>query len=136
MDQTEAKTYVEAVAKARRSIDGAVMFIPNSVDLEAHNADTTDLFEAGRNALRIDFANHMNLPVALLDGSVAEASLTYSTQEGRRNELFDYTIGYWTAPIEQALSLDNVVPRGQRIRFDFTDLLNSQATPTGAPEQD
>lgn len=136
MTSKEAAEYVQAVAAARRNIDGAVMFLPHKIEMEAHPADTTDLFTAGRNAIRIDFANYLNLPASMLDGSLSTASLTYSTQEGKRNELFDYTIGYWTAPIEQALSMDNVVPRGQRIRFDFSDLLNTTMTPTGAPEED
>lgn len=136
MTSAEATPYVEAVATARRNPDSAVMWVPYKMNLRVETSEATDLFETGRNALRLDFANFMNMPTALLDGSVAEASLTYSTQEGRRNELFDYTIPYWAGPIEQALSLDNVVPRGQRVRFDFADLLNTAQSPTGPTEQD
>lgn len=136
VDDDDRVNLVNAVAEARRDPDNAVAFLPYGLDIEAHQSEGTDLFESGRNAIRLDFANHLNLPAALLDGSVSEASLTYSTQEGRRNELFDYTIPFWAGPIEQALSLDNVVPRGQRVRFDFTDLLASTASPTGAPSED
>ena len=136
MTTEEAKQYVSDVALARRNPDSAVMFMPANMRIESHAAETADLYESGRNALRLDFANFLNIPAALLDGSTATASLTYSTQEGRRNELFDYTISYWASPIEEALSLDNVVPRGQRVRFDFSNYLNPTAAPTGPNTQD
>jgi phage portal protein BeeE len=113
------------------------MYVPFGMDAEMTNpGDDSGLFIEGRNALRLDVANFFNLPAALLDGSTSTASLTYSTQEGRRNEVFDYGIAYWTAPIENALSLDNVCPRGQRIRFDFTDLNAAANVPTGPVTED
>jgi hypothetical protein len=136
MTPDEAKEYVEAVAKMRRNPDGAVMFADGRIRVETHASESTDLFENGRNALRLDIANHMNLPAALLEGSQSQASLTYSTQEGQRNELLDYSIPYWAGPIEEALSLDAVVPRGQRVRFDFTDLITPAASPTGPNTED
>lgn len=136
LTKSQRRNLVAAVAAARRDPDNAVFYLPFGLELEAHGADATDLFETGRNAMRLDFANLLNIPAALLDGTVSEASLTYSTQEGRRNELFDYTIPYWTNSIEEALSLDNVVPRGQRIRFDFSDLLSTSAVPTGPVTKD
>lgn len=136
MTPEEATEYVEAVAKMRRNPDGAVMFADGRIRVEAHASEATDLFESGRNALRLDVANHLNIPAALLEGSQAAATLTYSTQEGQRNELVDYTIPYWAGPIEQALSLDGVVPRGTRVAFDFTDLIAPAASPTGPITED
>lgn len=135
MTQEEAQAYVDAVSAARRK--SGVMYVPYGMDAEMTNpGDDSGLFIEGRNALRLDIANFFNLPAALLDGSTATASLTYSTQEGRRNEVFDYGIAYWIAPIENALSLDNVCPRGQRIRFDFTDLNAAAPSPTGPATED
>lgn len=136
LTEKEAKAYVSAVRQARRDPDNAVAFLPYDIEISAHQSDQTDLFESGRNALRLDFANFMNIPAAMLDGSVSTASLTYSTQEGRRNELFDYTLSYWAGPIEEALSLDNAVPRGQRVRFDFADYLTPTPAPTGPITED
>lgn len=134
MTAEEAKAFVVA---AENALNGSgVFFTDHRIESKDHSGGTTDLFESGRNALRLDIANLLNIPAAMLEGSVAEASLTYSTQEGKRNELFDYTIPYWTAPIEQALSQDSVVPRGQRIRFDFTDLLTPATAPTGPTVED
>jgi hypothetical protein len=136
LTEQEAKDYVKAVAAMRRNPDGAVMFADGRIRVETHASESTDLFENGRNALRLDVANHMNIPAALLEGSQAQASLTYSTQEGQRNELLDYTIPFWAGPIEEALSLDAVVPRGTRVRFDFSDLIAPAASPTGPNTED
>jgi hypothetical protein len=134
--EDERKKLIASVSAARRDIDNAVMFVPYGLSVTPQATSATDLFETGRNAIRLDFANLLNIPAALLEGSPSEASLTYSTQEGHRNELFDYTIPYWTGPIEQALSQDAVVPRGHRVRFDFSDLLTTDAATAGPIEQD
>lgn len=136
LDDAEAKAFVEAVAAARRNPDSAVMYAGPRMRIVSHAADSTDLFESGRNAIRLDFGNYLNMPAAVLDGSVSEASLTYSTQEGRRNDFLDLTVPTYAGPIEDALSLDSIVPRGQFIRFDFTDLATSTATPTGPTVED
>lgn len=136
LDPDEAKEFVAAVAQARRNPDSAVMYVQQGLEIVSHQAETTDLFEDGRNALRLDFANMLNMPAAVLDGSVSQASLTYSTQEGRRNDFLDLTVPYWAGPIEDALSLDNVVPRGQYVRFDFSDLITPAATATGPNVED
>jgi hypothetical protein len=136
LEDDEVVDLVEKVAAARRKPDSAVMYVPFGLEVVSHAAETTDLFESGRNALRLDFANMLNMPAAVLDGSVSEASLTYSTQEGRRNDFLDLTVPYWAGPIEDALSLDNVVPRGQYVRFDFSDLATPAAAPTGPTVED
>jgi hypothetical protein len=64
-----------------------------------------------------------------MDASLSTASLTYSTQEGQRNEFADFTVPYWTEPIQHRLSLDDVLPQGQRIRFDLSDLYTNPQNP-------
>jgi hypothetical protein len=133
----EIELMVERVAKARRSSDGTVMYIPPGVDATVVAAtDDAALFENGRNALRLDVANFLNMPAALLDGSPNTASLTYDTRLSQRLDLQDYSLTYWTMPITSALSLDNVVPRGQRIEFDFSDLDAVTNSPTGPNVED
>jgi hypothetical protein len=133
MDPDEMKAWVSDVAAGRQ---GGVMGIPSKLTATFPGIEQTDLFESGRNALRLDWANLLNLPASLIEGSVATASLTYSTQAGKRNELFDYSIPYWASAIEQGLSLDSVVPRGTSIRFDFEDLLTETAKPEETPVDD
>lgn len=134
MDAAEAQSLVKAWDTARQT--GATAFTPHNIDARALGQLSPDLFTEGRNNSRLDVANFFNLPASLLDGSVSAASLTYSTQEGDRNEVFDYCLPYWVGAIEGRLSQDDVVPAGQRVRFDFSTLLNLPQSPTGAEVQD
>jgi hypothetical protein len=127
--ETEAQDVVNQWAAARQDPNGATAFTPYNIEARALGNVSPDLFIEGRNATRIDVANFFNLPAQLLDGSLSTASLTYSTQEGRRNDVLDYGLPYWIRPIESRLSQDDVVPRGQSVGFDFGPLA-STTTPT------
>jgi hypothetical protein len=130
LDPTEAQEIVDAWASARES--SGIALTP--YDVQANDLGATvdsGLYIEGRNASRIDIANFFNLPAALLDGSLSTASLTYSTQEGRRNDVVDYTLPYWTRPLEGRLSQDDVVPAGQHVRFDLASLIDLPQSPTG-----
>lgn len=121
LSATEAKAYVDAWSAARKSPDGAVGYLPAGLQMEVYGDTEADLFTEGRNNVRLDVANHLNLPASALDGSTATASLTYVTQEGDRQELIDF-LEYWMAPIDARLSMDDVCPAGQVIRFDRSSL--------------
>lgn len=118
-----------------RAAGGATGFTPNNIQLITHGDTPTDLYVEGRNAQRIDVANFLNLPVALLDGSPATASLTYSTNEGARSELVDLSLSYWSAPIAARLSMDDVTSRTQRIDFDI-QWTSTPATSVNPPSED
>jgi len=105
--QAEAQQYVEAFAAGRTSPNGAIGFLPAKLTMEVHGEVKAELFNEGRNAARIDIANHVNLPVSYLDGSTATASLTYVTQEGDRHALID-DLEYWLAPFESRLSAADI----------------------------
>lgn len=119
IDDEEAQDLVDKWETARRA-GGATGFTPAGIQLIAHSGAGTDLFENGRNAVRIDVANFLNIPASMLDGSANTASLTYSTAEGKRNELVDYCLNYWAQPIESRLSMDDVCAPGERIAFDVS----------------
>jgi hypothetical protein len=119
MTQEEAAAYVKAVALARRDADGAVMFIPYSLDVTFEGDSAADLLIEARNSVKLDIANFLNLPSSLLDAALPKASLNYQTQEGKGKDLTD-RLPYWTEPLESRLSMDDVVPRGTRIRFEFS----------------
>lgn len=126
---------VEAYCRARTDVNGAVVYTPTAVELRTHGQATADMLIEARNAIRLDVANHTGLPAAALDGALATASLTYVTQEGKFSELGE-ALRLWASPIEQRLSQDDVVPRGQRVRFDFTQQLTPTPAPTGATVED
>ncbi|GAA5205856.1 hypothetical protein [Microbacterium kyungheense] len=129
----EAKTYVTNVATALRNPDGAVLFVPAKAKINLDHAESgINVLTEARNAVRIDIANFLNLNASALDGAKPQSTLTYETQETEATELND-RMAFWTAPLEHALSVDSVVPRGTRVRFDFS---NTSTPQTGTPTED
>lgn len=110
---------------------GGTAYTPAEVELRVHGQAQTDLYVQGRNAARLDFANFLNLPASMLDGSTATASLTYVTQEGNRAEYVDISLAFWANAIEARLSMDDVVPAGQRVEFDLSWLTAPSTTTPG-----
>ncbi len=132
----EQTAVVDAWAAARVSPTGAVGFTDNRLEIRVHGTAVTDLFIEGRNATVLDIGRLTTIPSSLLDGSMSTASLTYSTSEGKRSELLDFSINYWTAPIEARLSMDDVTPAGTRVRFDKAELILVPNPATAAPTKD
>lgn len=131
----EAKKYVAAWAANRTSPNGAVGWLPAGIELEVHGEVKADLFNEGRNAARIDIANHMNLPVSYLDGSTATASLTYVTQEGDRNALVD-DLEYWLAPFEARLSQPDITGDVRKVIRANRSNLTAAPNDDHGPERD
>lgn len=122
VNQAESEAAVASFAKGRTSPNGAVAWLPAGIEAQAMGEAKADLFNEGRNAARIDVANHVNLPVSYLDGSTATSSLTYVTQEGSRAQIID-DLEYWMAPLEARLSeLDITGSAGKVVRFNRSNL--------------
>lgn len=119
LDDAETVATRDAWVEARRQ-GNSVVVTPSNVEVKDHGAGETSLYVEGRNAGRLDIAAFFNLPGSVLDASTATASLTYVTQEGNRSSLDDMSLPYWYRPIESRLSQDDIVPRGQSVRFDFS----------------
>lgn len=123
-DEDEVTKVIEDYSKARMSPNGAVMFSPYGIEVKTFGEAKADLFNEGRNAARIDIANHVNLPVTYLDGSTATSSLTYVTQEGDRNQVID-DLEFWIAPFEARLSEADVTGSARKvIRLNRSNLTN------------
>lgn len=125
LDETEIDDLVLDWEKARQA--GGTAFVPWGIEAEAMGEVTADLFIEGRNGSRLDLANFLQVPASLLEGSQSTASLTYSTQEGRRSDFLDSCLTYWAAPIEARLSQDDVTPDGTTVRFDYSSLVSVPA---------
>lgn len=136
LEQGEAQGIVTEFNKNRRSKGGSTTFLPSGLDLEVLGQPDTDFSIQARNAMRNDIGGFLGIPASVMDASLATASLTYSTAEGNRNMFYDQAIPLYSGPIEHRLSLDDVVPRGQRIRFDMTALYAALPNPTGTPTED
>lgn len=136
LDEEEIRSLIQAWSDARTGVNGAVSYTPPGMEVKDHGSLQADLYTEGRNAIRTDVGNFLNVPTSMMDGSLAEASLTYQTTEGIRNRFQVESVPFWTMPIEAALSQDKVVPRGQRVRFDKSQDYSPVPTPTGAPVED
>jgi hypothetical protein len=124
LDDEETIATRDAWVEARRQ-GNSVVVTPSNIEIKDHGAGETSLYVEGRNAGRLDIAAFFNLPGSVLDASTATASLTYVTQEGNRSSLDDMSLPYWYRPIESRLSQDDIVPRGQSVRFDFSSRGNA-----------
>ena len=135
MDEDEVEKLVKDWSTARRQDDGAVASTPEGVELNVHGEIKHELFVEGRNAIRTDIGSFLNVRVAMIDGTIGVDSLTYTTKDGERNSFYEFDLPFWTDAIAARLSLDDVVPRGTRIRFDMYEAHNLP-TPTGARVED
>jgi len=132
MTQKEVTDYVKAVAEARRSPDGMVMFVPAKIEASFQGEVAADLMIDGRNRAALDIAKHLHLPASAIDATVDKASLTYETKAGTEQTVID-RMTFWSEPLEARLSMDDVVPRGQRVRFDFSPNPADTSTPDTGP---
>lgn len=135
LDPDEVKLFVDSWALARTGENGAIGYTPPGLEVRTHGEVKAELMVEGRNAIRTDVGSFTNIRVAMLDGTIGVDSLTYTTKDGERNSFYEFDLPFWTDPITARLSLDDVVPRGTRIRFDMYEAYNPP-TPTGAPVED
>ena len=65
--QAEAENAVAVWSAARTKENGAVGFLPASLNMEVYGTTDADLFTEGRNNVRLDVANLLDLPASLQD---------------------------------------------------------------------
>lgn len=135
MTPDEMKSWVKQIAANRRDPDGAVMGLPYKIEASFAPSAASDLLIEGRNAVKLDIANYLNINPSMIGAALPKASLNYETSDGERNE-FVGRLDYWTAPIEDRLSLDDCVPAGTYVRFDMNETSNPAARSTGPTVED
>ena len=133
LDDDEVTELVNDWAAARMNPNGAVGSTPAGIELHTYGETPVDLMVEGRNAVRTDIGSFLNVRVAMLDGTIGVDSLTYTTNEGEKNSFFELDLPFWVDPIEARLSLDDVVPRGQTVRFE---MYQAYPLPTGPALED
>ncbi|WP_419817007.1 phage portal protein [Glaciibacter flavus] len=135
LTQAEVDALRTAFDARTRAGEGATVVTPQGVEIVAHGSVDPTLYTEGRNAIRTDIGSFLNVRAAMLDGTIGIDSLTYTTTEGTRNLFYEIDLPFWTNAIEAALSVDSVVPRGQRVRFDMYAAYNIPPA-TGVPTED
>jgi hypothetical protein len=126
------------IRRAREALasNAGVLYTNAAVEARVHPVDAQQLLIDGRNASAVDMARIASLPAALVDATTAGASLTYETTQGRNQQAVDYGLAAYMAAITSRLSLDDVVPRGQRVAFQSGDFQALVGNPTGPPVAD
>jgi len=136
LSKTERDDLIATWAAARRGENGGVAYTNKWVEAKEMGTHEAHLLTDGRNAAAVDMARLCSVPAALLDATNAGASLTYETTQGRNAEFIDYGLSLYMDPITARLSMDDVVPRGQSVRFDTSALRDLAPTPTGPTTED
>jgi hypothetical protein len=125
-------------AGARNGKHGGVGYLPQGLEAKELGSYAAHLLESGRNAATVDIARAASLPADLLDAA-GEASLTYANSRDNDVRAIQYGVGLYLSAISAALSQDAITPRGQSVRFDLEDWLESPlpaaAPVTPAPQQ-
>lgn len=132
-DQLTADEISDLITEARKALadNRGILFTNSALQAIVHNVSAEQLLIEGRNAAAVDVARSAGLPAALLDANTAGASLTYETQRGRNQQFVDYGLAMYAAALTSRLSMDDVVPTGQRTALDLSELTLPTMTPTG-----
>ncbi len=127
--------------EGRKAENGATAMRPDWVKPSYSGAVPADLFESGRNANRLDMANHAGLPASIVEGAKqggGGGDMHYSTEAGgaARNELWDYGLDKYASSWEGRLSLDDVCEPGNYIRVDPSAYLTTPNPTTPQASED
>jgi hypothetical protein len=136
LEPDEIDQFVQKFADSRNTENGAVGYLPPGVEMKTFGETDPALMTTGRNATKNDISSYLGIPASMLDGTVNEASLTYTTAEGNRNRFYDFALPRWMDPISARLSRDDVVPHGQHVAFDMTAAYTTLPAPTGPTLKD
>lgn len=119
-DERDSLLAAWEAARGRRP----VAYLPPGLQAEVPqwNASTIGLTDA-REQTAIDVARALNLDPRWLAAPSGD-SLTYSTTRESRSELVSITCAPIMLAIAERLSMDDVTPRGQRVRFDTDAVLS------------
>lgn len=128
----ERRQFRDLYVANRRAKSGSTAVRPDWVKPTFSGQLPTDLFESGRNANRLDIANHAGLPASLLEGvrqggSGGGTEIRYSGVQGGnlRNELWDFGLAKYADAIDARMSLDDICQPGQSIRVESGDFLTT-----------
>ena len=128
----------EIVAETRRALadNNGILFTNAALETTEYRMDSAELLVGGRQASALDIARHMNIPGAMIDAEPTGSSLDYSNPISRNQQWLDYGLSSYMDPISAALSMDTVLPAGQRTAFETSSLTTTLAPTTGVPTPD
>lgn len=132
-DEVTVESVVNGWVAAREGENGGVAYL--SPGLKAVELGTFDkhLVVEGRNAAAVDIARHSDLPADLIDATLSQSSLNYTTSRDNDRRAIDYGLGGYMSAISACLSMDGVHPRGRRVAFDLEKWLQGAGSVPGQP---
>jgi hypothetical protein len=136
MSNGEVDALVSRWAAARARRRGGVAFTNKWIEAKAIDSGDAQLMIEARNAASLDLARMVGVTAGLIDATAPKASLNYETTTGRNAEFVDRDLALYMTPIAARLSLDDIVPRGQVVRFNMTDFTAPTLSPTGPDLED
>lgn len=136
LDDTEIEKYRERWSEARRGEYGGVGWTNKYLEVRELGSAAEHLLVDGRNAAAVNMARLASIPAAMVDATNAGASLTYETTSGRNAEFLDYGVELYLDAVAARLSMDDVVPPGDSMRFDTAQVRSLAPSPTGTPTED
>jgi hypothetical protein len=135
LTKAEKAELITDTKQALASNDG-ILFTNAAIETKAHRVDSEALQLGARNASALDVARDANMPAAMIDATTEGSSLEYQTLEGRNQQWLDYGLTLFMDPITARLSMDDVLPAGQRAAFDTTDWTAAEPAGTGPATED
>jgi hypothetical protein len=133
-DEVTVETVLTDWKRARLNPEGGGVAWLGGVEAVELGNYGAHLITEGRNAADVDVARHAYIPADLIDASVPESSLHYTTSRDNDRRAIDYGLGAYMSAISGRLTQDDVTPRGQRVAFDLEEwLAGSGSAPAGAP---
>jgi HK97 family phage portal protein len=121
-DQVSA--VMDTFRRARRERSTAYIEGPIKLEVVGMDSAQMQLVEA-RQHLSSEIARLMGIPAWYLNAE--NASATYSNVASERRSLVDFGLRNYLTVIEDRLSMDDVTPRNQIVRFDLDDFLRGNA---------
>lgn len=141
MTPKERTDYREQWVEGRRKSSTALKVAEWGVDMPG--TESVDLYENGRNAVRLDIANHTGTPASLLEGTRqaggggTDVRYTGVANGAMRGELWEYgSARGFTLAFEARMSLDDIVPSGHSIRADLASINAIPAPDTNPTRED
>jgi hypothetical protein len=132
-DEVTVETVLADWRVARNNPEGGGVAWLGGVEPHEFGAYDAHMLTEGRNAAAVDVARHASIPSDLIDATVTESSLHYSTSRDNDRRAIDYGLGFYMSSISARLSQDDVTPRGQRLAFDLERWLAGAGATPGQP---
>lgn len=126
LDEKEIDSLIDRWITARSR--HGVGYSSKALKVNALGQNVEQLLIDGRKQLDLELVRHMGVPAWVADVAVEGSSLNYSNRASRNWELLDLACAPYMTAIQDRLSLGDVTPITQTVRFRTDDLTRDDMT--------